>query len=49
MLQAVQEILQESRQTANPLFSTADFSEFGWGQTDLELITNAIRNASVNI
>jgi non-ribosomal peptide synthase protein (TIGR01720 family) len=49
MLRALKEIIQETRQATTPLFSTADFSEFGWNQTDVDAITDAIRNASANI
>jgi amino acid adenylation domain-containing protein/non-ribosomal peptide synthase protein (TIGR01720 family) len=49
MLRIVKEIIQEARQATTTLFSTADFSEFGWNQTDVDAITDAIRNASANI
>jgi amino acid adenylation domain-containing protein/non-ribosomal peptide synthase protein (TIGR01720 family) len=49
MLRVVQELIQETRQSTNPHFSTADFSEFGWNQTDLDAITDAIKNANANI
>jgi fengycin family lipopeptide synthetase B len=49
MLRVVQELIQETRQSTTPLFSSADFSEFGWNQTDLDAITDAIRNTNANI
>ncbi len=47
MLRVVQELIQETQQSTNPHFSTADFSEFGWNQTDLDAITDAIQNANI--
>jgi non-ribosomal peptide synthase protein (TIGR01720 family) len=49
MLSAIKEIIQETRQASAPLLSTSDFAEFGWNQTDLDAINDAIRNASTNI
>jgi hypothetical protein len=49
MLAAVQELIQETRQAATPLFSNADFAEFQWNQTDVDAITEAIKKASANI
>jgi non-ribosomal peptide synthase protein (TIGR01720 family) len=48
MLVGVQELIQETRQGTTPLFSNADFAEFRWDQTDVDAITDAIRNAIVN-